>query len=55
VIMMRHTVQLIEEYNTEYLLEPKGKTPAAMTNQESSLVAGYNRIYVPPGMEGVLT
>jgi hypothetical protein len=43
--MMQHTVQLIEEYNTEYLLEPKGKTPAAMMNQESPLVAGYNRIY----------
>jgi hypothetical protein len=53
--MMRHTIQLIKEYNTEYLLEPKGKTPAAMMNHKSPLVAGYNRIYVLPGMEGVLT
>jgi hypothetical protein len=53
--MMRHTIQLIEEYNTENILEPKGKIPAAMMNQKSPLVAGYNRIYVFPGMEGVLT
>jgi hypothetical protein len=52
--MMRHPIQLIEEYNTEYLLETKGKTPAAMMNQESSLVAGYNRIYFFPGKEGAL-
>jgi hypothetical protein len=50
--MMRHTIQLIEEYNTEYLLEPKGKTPAVVMNQESPLVARYNHIYVLQGMEG---
>jgi hypothetical protein len=52
VIMMWHTVQLIEEYNTEYLQEPEGKMPAAMINQESLLVAGYNRIYLSQESRG---
>jgi hypothetical protein len=52
--MMRHPIQLIEGYNTEYVLETKGKTPAAMMNQESVLVAGCNRIYIFPGIEGAL-
>jgi hypothetical protein len=53
--MMRHPIQLIEEYNTEYLLETKGKTPAAMMNQGSLFVDGYNSVYVFPAMEGALT
>jgi hypothetical protein len=52
VIMMWHTVQLVEEYNTEYLLEPEGKMPAAMLNQESLLGAGYNRIYLSQESRG---